>query len=137
VLSSRELEARQEVFFDLYFKTVNIEGETTEWIAQTQILPGALRHLREMKETGVEIAGVQRAVTEMAGAVNALSDAIVELRAQNMELGGDDVHSKSRHMRDNVIPAMNKVRVASDALERITAHDHWPLPSYREMLFVK
>jgi glutamine synthetase len=73
----------------------------------------------------------------MAGAVNALSDAIVELRAQNMELGGDDVHSKSRHMRDNVIPAMNKVRVASDALERITAHDHWPLPSYREMLFVK
>lgn len=137
VLSSRELEARQEVFFDLYFKTVNIEGETTEWIAQTQILPGALRHLREMKETGVEIAGVQRAVTEMAGAVNALSDAIVELRAQNMELGGDDVHSKSIHMRDNVIPAMNQVRVAADALERITAHDHWPLPSYREMLFVK
>jgi glutamine synthetase len=40
-------------------------------------------------------------------------------------------------MRDNVIPAMNNVRVASDALERITAHDHWPLPSYREMLFVK
>ncbi len=137
VLSSRELEARQEVFFDLYFKTVNIEGETTEWIAQTQILPGALRHLREMKETGVEIAGVQRAVTEMTGAVNDLSDAIVELRAQNMELGGEDVHSKSRHMRDNVIPAMNRVRVAADTLERITAHDHWPLPSYREMLFVK
>ena len=137
VLSSRELEARQEVFFDLYFKTVNIEGETTEWIAQTQILPGALRHLREMKETGVEIAGVQRAVTEMTVAVNALSDAIVELRAQNMELGGDDIHSKSIHMRDNVIPAMNRVRVAADALERITAHDHWPLPSYREMLFVK
>jgi glutamine synthetase len=40
-------------------------------------------------------------------------------------------------MRDNVIPAMNRVRVAADALERITAHDHWPLPSYREMLFVK
>ena len=137
VLSSRELEARQEVFFDLYFKTVNIEGETTEWIAQTQILPGALRHLREMKETGVEIAGVKRAVTEMTDAVNALSDAIVDLRKHNMDLGGDDVHSKSRHMRDNVLPAMNQVRVAADSLERITAHDHWPLPSYREMLFVK
>lgn len=137
VLSARELEARQEVFFDLYFKTVNIEGETTEWIAQTQILPGALRHLREMKETGIDITAVERAVKEMSDTVNALSDAIVELRAQNMELGGETVHSKSTHMRDNVIPAMNRVRSAADALERITAHDHWPLPSYREMLFVK
>lgn len=137
VLSARELEARQEVFFDLYFKTVNIEGETTEWIAQTQIMPGALRHLREMKETGMDIIAVERAVKEMSDTVNALSDAIVELRAQNMELGGETVHSKSMHMRDNVIPAMNRVRNAADALERITAHDHWPLPSYREMLFVK
>ncbi len=137
VLSSRELEARQEVFFDLYFKTVNIEGETTEWIAQTQIMPGALRHLREMKETGMDITAVGRAVMEMTDTVNTLGDAIVELRAQNMELGGDSVHSKSKHMRDNVIPAMNRVRSAADALERITAHDHWPLPSYREMLFVK
>ncbi|MBK6761362.1 MAG: glutamine synthetase III [Ignavibacteria bacterium] len=137
VLSARELEARQEVMFDLYFKTVNIEGETTEWIAQTQILPGALRHLREMVATGTSITAVQRAVDEMSGAVNNLSDAIVALRAQNDELGGDDVHSKSHHMRDNVLPAMNAVRKAADALERITAHDHWPLPSYREMLFVK
>ena len=137
VLSARELEARQEVMFDMYFKTVNIEGETTEWIAQTQILPGALRHLREMASSGIAITAVKRAVDELSVAVDAISDAIVELRKQNHELGGDDVHSKSIHMRNNVLPAMNAVRTAADALERITAHDHWPLPLYREMLFVK
>jgi len=137
VLSARELEARQEVMLETYFKTVNIEGETTEWIAQTQILPGALRHLRELISTGAGIKAVERAITEMANSVDALSDAIVVLRKANEELGGDDIHSKSHHMRDNVLPAMQAVRVTADALERITAHDHWPLPSYREMLFVK
>lgn len=137
VLSARELEARQEVMLDNYFKTVNIEGETTEWIAQTQILPGALRHLRDMLKVGTGLRAVERAVGEMTVSIDALSDAIVELRKVNEELGGDNVHSKSHHMRDGVIPAMQAVRTAADALERITAHDHWPLPSYREMLFVK
>jgi glutamine synthetase len=36
-----------------------------------------------------------------------------------------------------VIPAMNEIRDAVDFLERYTADDYWPLPVYREMLFVK
>ncbi len=137
VLSLRELEARAEVFLDLYFKTVNIEGETTEWIAQTQILPGVLRHLREIASVGTPSTAAARAVEEVSAAVDVLGDAIEKLRKENAELGGDDVHSKALHMRSAVLPAMNAVRAAADALESITAHDHWPLPTYREMLFVK
>jgi len=137
VLSARELEARQEVMLETYFKTVNIEGETTEWIAQTQILPGALRHLSELLQVGSTLRAASRAVDEISTAADSLSDAIVSLRSVNEELGGEDVHSKSLHMRDKVLPAMQAVRNAADSLERITAHNHWPLPSYREMLFVK
>ena len=137
VLSARELEARQEVMFDQYFKTVNIEGETTEWIAQTQILPAVLRHLREVSSMASMSSAIGETSQELAHATDELIISLKELRRQNAELGGETVHEKSHHMLNNVVPAMNKVRVAADTLERITAHDHWPLPSYREMLFVK
>lgn len=137
VLTERELEARQEVMYDQYFKSVNIEGETTEWIAQTQILPSALRTLREMTSAGVSLPAIDRATAELADVINELAIAIGLLRQQNQELGGDSVHSKAHHMRDSVLPAMGRVRSSADALERLTAYDHWPLPSYREMLFVK
>lgn len=137
VLTERELEARQEVMFEQYFKTVNIEGETTEWIAQTQILPAVIRYMREVSAVSSSSAALGTIATELADHVDALALALRELRVQNTELGGNSVHEKSHHMLCNVIPAMDAVRATSDKLERLTAHDHWPLPSYREMLFVK
>ncbi|NQW29991.1 MAG: glutamine synthetase III [Ignavibacteria bacterium] len=138
VLNERELESRQEVMFDQYFKTVNIEGETTEWIVQTQILPGALRYLRELTSMqNVECNAIQKIASRLSEGIDAASDALELLRIQNMDLGGNTVHSKSVHMYNNVLPAMMAVRRAADSLERICAMEHWPLPSYREMLFVK
>jgi glutamine synthetase len=40
-------------------------------------------------------------------------------------------------MRNDVFPALNAVRTAADKLETIVADDLWPLPTYREMLFIK
>ncbi|RMH56386.1 MAG: glutamine synthetase type III [Deinococcus-Thermus bacterium] len=137
VLSEREIHARQEIMYDIYFKQVNIEGETTEWIVQTQILPGALSYLAELSEIEVKSKAVQRTIQQVVEATDALSDALEKLKVQNAELGGDEVHEKAHHMRDNVLPAMAEVRKAADALERILADKYWPLPSYREMLFVK
>lgn len=137
VLNEREIHARQEIMYDIYFKQVNIEGETTEWIAQTQILPGALSYLAELSEIEVKSRAAERTIAQVVQATDALSDALEKLKAQNAELGGDEVHEKAHHMRDNVLPAMAEVRKAADALERILADRYWPLPSYREMLFVK
>ncbi|WP_027876860.1 glutamine synthetase III [Meiothermus cerbereus] len=137
VLNEREIHARQEIMYDIYFKQVNIEGETTEWVAQTQILPGALSYLAELSEVDVKSRAAERTVKQVVEATDALSDALEKLKAQNAELGGDEVHEKAHHMRDNVLPAMTEVRKAADALERILADKYWPLPSYREMLFVK
>jgi len=40
-------------------------------------------------------------------------------------------------VRDNVVPAMGAVRAAADRLEKVVPDDYWPLPTYRDMLFVK
>ena len=49
--------------------------------------------------------------------------------------GGVLAHAK--HYRDDVVPAMVKVRSTADELEGIIADDLWPLPTYREMLFIR
>jgi glutamine synthetase len=144
VLTHRELESRHEVALDQYFKTVNIEGETTADMAGTMILPAAVRYLNDLvaaadrtRTLGVETRGLTRTVQIVNELVDELRDALDALVAQNAELGGEDVHSKAYHVRDNVIPAMLRVRGAADRLEKVIPDDYWPLPTYRDMLFVK
>jgi glutamine synthetase len=147
VLTERELESRAEITFEQYFKTVNIEGEMTAELARTAILPAAVRYLddlldafhnyRALDESANGAKGLQKLITELNETINVLVDALADLDAQNAELGGDNAHSKSFHMRDHVIPSMNRVRAACDRLERAVPEDLWPLPRYREMLFVR
>ncbi|MFC5849080.1 glutamine synthetase III [Deinococcus petrolearius] len=136
ILSGRELDARQEIMYDIYFKTVNIEGETTEYVAQTQILPAALSYLAELGQAGGGRAA-QGVSQEVGGVTDELYDALQKLREHNAALGGDEVHEKAHHMRDAVLPAMSDVRGAADRLERLVAGKFWPMPIYRQMLFVK
>jgi glutamine synthetase len=76
-------------------------------------------------------------IRQVSGLVDELRTSLDELGHQNAELGGDDEKSKSYHMRDNVIPAMTAVRGVVDRLEKVVPDDYWPLPTYRDMLFVK
>jgi glutamine synthetase len=148
VMTPRELESRAEIFYEQYFKTVNIEGEMTAELARTVVLPAAVRYLDDLldayhnyRELGGEHTskptGLQKLVDDLNHTINALVDALGELDKQNAELGGDDAHSKSHHMRDHVRPAMDGVRVSCDRLERMVPEDLWPLPRYREMLFIR
>jgi glutamine synthetase len=144
VLSHRELESRKEIRLDQYFKTINIEGETTADVVRTMILPATVRYLRELLEVveraaavGVGVEGVSAVLEEVRGLMNQLQEATVVLVAQNAELGGDDVGEKAEHMRRNIIPAMDGVRKVADRLEKVVPDDLWPLPTYRDMLFVK
>ena len=43
----------------------------------------------------------------------------------------------AKYMRDKIVPAMAKLREIGDEIEVLTPHEIWPLPTYREMLFVK
>ncbi|MDO4245668.1 MAG: glutamine synthetase III [Deinococcus sp.] len=136
ILNERELAARQEIMYDIYFKTVNIEGETTQYMAQTQVLPAAVTYLGELEK--VEGSRAAKGISgEVSRLADSLYDALDNLRAVNNDLGGDEVHEKAHHMRDKVLPAMAEVRAAADKLEGVVSFKHWPMPTYRQMLFVK
>ena len=137
VLNEREVRARQEIMFEQYFKTVNIEGETTQYVAQTMILPAALGYLGDLGDVKVKSRAAEATAAEVAGLADALYDALQELRAQNEAEGGEEVHEKAHHMQVSVLPAMLAVREAADKLEEVVGEQHWPLPTYRQMLFVK
>ncbi len=133
VLSKRELESREEVFTEQYAVTLNIEAETAATIARTTILPAAVRHLNELKASGLDelIAEVEPVVKELHYALVKLEDANL---ADNQPSGA---HKWAAYMRDRVIPAMEDVREVADRLEKVVADDLWPLPKYSEMLFIK
>jgi glutamine synthetase len=144
VLTHRELESRHEVGLDQYFKTVNIEGETTADIGRTMILPAAIRYLNELLAIaerggaqGLDVSGVTKTLGQINDLINELNVALTHLVAQNAETGGEDLESKAHHMHDNIIPAMAAVRSAADQLEKVIPDDYWPMPTYRDMLFVK
>jgi glutamine synthetase len=144
VLSEVELRSREDIYVDQYFKQINIEAETTETIARTMILPAAVRYLRELAATveagddiELKFSGVKSTAKELGKLIDDLCKSIDKLNKQNTDEGGESVHDKGKHMHKNVIPAMGDVRAAADKLERMVAHDFWPLPTYSEILFVK
>ncbi len=144
ILSEREIESRREILTEQYFKTINIEAETTENIVRTMVVPSAVRYLNELsaladrgKTVGLDVSGASKVASEVNDALNGLIAALNELSKQNEELGGEEIDEKANHVYKNVIPAMNNVRTFADKLEKVVADDYWPLPTYREMLFVR
>jgi glutamine synthetase len=77
VLSKRELESREEVFTEQYVTMINIEAETAASIARTMLLPAAVRHLTEIKASGLEelVGEVEPIVKELHFALLKLEDA--------------------------------------------------------------
>jgi glutamine synthetase len=51
--------------------------------------------------------------------------------------GNGSAEAHAKHYRDQVVPAMDALREAGDALELVIPHESWPLATYREMLFIK
>lgn len=144
VMNEREIHSRQEIWAEQYLTTINIETDTTEAMAKTMIYPAAVRYMNELLENvqglenlNIDNHGSAGMLKKVNGGLNDLNDALEELREAVLETDGDSVIEKATQVKDNVIPQMNKVRDAVDFLERYTADDYWPLPIYREMLFVK
>jgi glutamine synthetase len=134
VLSKRELESRYEVFTEQYAVKLNIEAETAASLARTHILPAAVRHLCELKASGLDelVQEVEPVVKELHFALRALEDA-------NLKDNQPDSNPAkwAAYMHDRVVPAMDDVREVADRLEKVVADDLWPLPKYSEMLFIK
>jgi glutamine synthetase len=144
ILSERELHSRLEIWGEQYVTTLNIEVDTTEAIAKTMVYPAAIRYINELtaavkdtKELGLKNSGSTDMLKTVNSALNDLGAALENLKKVQGKLKGGDVLAQCKEYREKIIPAMTEIRDAVDFLERYTADDYWPLPIYREMLFVK
>ncbi|MDB5326170.1 MAG: glutamine synthetase type, partial [Phycisphaerales bacterium] len=118
--------------------------KTALLMAKTMILPAAIRYQSELgrsianaKAAGAaEPAGVETLGSVVSG-INALISATKKLdHAVSHEAAGEP-YDHAKHARKEIFAALNTIREAGDVLETIVADDLWPLPTYREMLFIK
>ncbi|MEX1011092.1 MAG: glutamine synthetase III [Balneolaceae bacterium] len=144
VLSKREVHSRQEIWAEQYVSTLNIEIDTTEAIAKTMAFPAAVRYLGELskaaagvKELGQKNDGSAAMVKTVNDALNNLGIALDKLRDVQGKIDVKETMELAKAYRENVLPVLTEVRDSVDFLERYVADDLWPLPVYREMLFVK
>jgi glutamine synthetase len=144
VYTEKELNSRYNILAENYVKTVTIEASMTAFMAKTLILPAALRFQKEVGESvaaakaggaanpaGVELlATIVSMVSDLTRSISALDKALHHHAA-------GDAFAHAKHVRDSVLPAMSDVRKIGDKLEGVVSDDLWPLPTYREMLFIK
>ncbi|RLS62304.1 MAG: glutamine synthetase type III [Planctomycetota bacterium] len=141
VLSKRELDARTDVLVEHYIKLLTIEGRTLAWMTRTMILPAALRAQAELADVvaatqgaGVECPATELDLREHVKMADALRSSMLELE-KTLTHSEPDTEKHMKFMRDSVVVAMVKLRECSDALERRMPADHWPLPTYADLLF--
>ena len=140
VMSAAEVHSRFEVRAEQYVTRVNTEGETTLGMGRTVVLPAAVRYLGEIAVAGGAGAGsdgLNATAEAVGGLVDELVGALQALEAQLAHEGDDDIGAHMTHMHKCVAPAMDAVRSAADRLEGQVPDDLWPLPSYRDMIFVR
>jgi len=143
VLTEAELHARYEINLETYCKTINIEAQLMVLMADRYILPAAFEY---QKEIGQSVAAARAGGVPSKEGKKHLAH-LVKLtdgfRAQTARLAASLDHASpnaekhAKYMRDSVVPAMAKLRGVGDQLELMIPHQIWPLPTYREMLFVK
>jgi glutamine synthetase len=145
VYSERELVSRHNIQGEAYVKTLTIEGHMMLTMARTMILPAALRYQREVgesiaaaKNAGVQQPGGAETFGSLVSAIHEFQKAIGALdKGLSTHAAGTSAVAHAAHAREHILPAMNELRKHGDRLETMIADDLWPLPTYREMLFIK
>jgi glutamine synthetase len=122
---------------------LQIEAEQMVLIARQMILPAAYEHQARLAEAvastqaaGIECDDAVSTLEHFVALVTKFSQALNSLAAtENHE--DEDPKKRAKYMRDTVIPRMEELRRLGDLLEQHVASDLWPLPTYRELLFIK
>jgi glutamine synthetase len=141
VFNSREIHSRYEIALEQYILSIGVEARLTLEMANTAILPAALRYQTELANNvaSLKAAGLEPdtgTLEEVSSSVSALRAGIVGLRAELAHGHADTAEATAEHAGLGLLPAMSVVRAAADELETLIADDLWPLPTYQEMLFL-
>ncbi|MBP3757186.1 MAG: glutamine synthetase III [Prevotella sp.] len=151
VMTRKELEARNEVKWETYTKKIQIEARVLGDLSINHIIPVATRYQTQLLQNISNLAAVfpiEKAdklsarnktiieeIAERTSAIEYMVDELVDARKQANKI--DDEHQKAIAYHDTVEPKLDDIRYQIDKLELIVDDSLWPLPKYRELLFIR
>ena len=151
VMNRKELEARNEVKWETYVKTVQIEARVMGDLSMNHIIPVAthyqsqlIKNVQGMKDVfPVEQASRLSArnmkliqeIAERTERIEQLVDDLTEARRVANRIY--NIHERAITYHDTVCPKMDAIRYEIDHLEMIVEDGLWSLPKYRELLFIR
>ncbi|MBR1631083.1 MAG: glutamine synthetase III [Paludibacteraceae bacterium] len=151
VFSQTEIEARNEVKWELYTKKIQIEARVLGDLVMNHVIPTATRYesllldnLCKIKQTfsGKQADELSRfdatLVEEISGHVSGIKaevDQMVEARKVANRI--DDTYERALAYFETVLPHFDKIRYHADKLELIVDDEMWSLTKYRELLFIR
>ncbi len=143
IFTRAELESREEITYETYAKTINIEALTMIDMAERQIIPACMTYERELAATiiAVQQAGaVFRAEKEklqkIADRIDEAQTALDALRdVEETATAMPDGKERAFYYKDIVKPAMAALRRPCDELEKLVDKKAWPFPTYEDLMF--
>lgn len=151
VMSKKELEARNEVKWETYVKTIQIEARVIGDLSMNHIIPVATHYqsqlaknvacLRDIfdadkaKHLSTRNMNIIEDIAERTDKIEKFVEELVNSRKVANKI--EDVHKRAISYHDNVEPKMELIRHEIDCLEMIVEDELWTLPKYRELLFIR
>ncbi len=143
VFSEAEITSREHVQVERYIKNLWIEVDTLRQMVETVVLPAGFTYLGTLASSvaASKAAGIPAPQADTAAKVAAVVQAVQQKRSkldslmQKVETATSD-HDRAKLLGSDVSTAMSDLRASCDELEGMVADECWPLPKYREILFM-
>lgn len=151
VLSEREVRARFEIKLENYVRKIQIESRVMGDLAINHIIPIAIRYQNQLIDNVKGLKEVLDNKTYMALSKNQLdtireiSEHIAVIREQVNKMVEtrkevnriDNIEEQAIAYQSRIIPFFEEIRYHADKLELMVDNELWPLPKYRELLFIR
>ena len=151
VMTKKELEARNEVKWETYTKKIQIEARVLGDLSMNHIIPVATNYQSQLLKNVENMAAIfpvdkaeklsarnLKLIEEIAERTSAIEKGVDELvNARKLANKIEDEHKKAIAYHDSVEPHLDAIRYQIDKLELIVDDALWPLPKYRELLFIR
>ena len=148
IFTEVELDARHEIMLEDYVKKVQIEARILGYLATNHILPATINYQNTLIDNvkGLQAIGLDasttkaqinliKVISEHIQKINDHVEAMIEARKQaNNE---PDMHKRAALYCNSVKPHFDAIRYSADKLELMVDDKSWPLPKYRELLFLR
>lgn len=148
IFTNRELHARYEIEMEAYSKKIQIEARIYSELVYNYILPAAvdyqnnlLDNIGKLKGAGLPADSYQTQLeiaSQLSGYINKMRnglEAMIEERKKANDL--EDASARAHAYCEKVRPLFEEIRKNADYIERYAPDSIWPLPKYRELLFVR